>query len=273
MDFPIAELMDEDACYQKLLNWLHPDGLACPRCGARDGPGRPSPPPRPRPRLPLQGLPSGLQRLHRHGPAGLPAAGRRADADPPRLRPGRPHRPAGPRAGLRPQGIAPAAAPAPARRLAVPRPVPAGRPGGGGRRDVPERGGKKACRTPTRSTRRGGGRTRPAATAPGTATGRRSAGSWAGTAAGSGCRSSGTPTPRRSTGWCVRRPSRRPGSTPTTGGDTTGWPRPGTRGPRSAIPRGSGRGTTTGTGCARSTTTRRRGCGRGCGTSCGRSAG
>jgi transposase-like protein len=39
MDFPIAELMDEDACYAKLLPWLHPDGLACPRCGARDGLG------------------------------------------------------------------------------------------------------------------------------------------------------------------------------------------------------------------------------------------
>ena len=37
MDFPIAELMDQDACYAKLLHWLHPDGLACPRCGARDG--------------------------------------------------------------------------------------------------------------------------------------------------------------------------------------------------------------------------------------------
>jgi transposase-like protein len=37
MDFPISELMDEDACYAKLLSWLHPDGLACPRCGARDG--------------------------------------------------------------------------------------------------------------------------------------------------------------------------------------------------------------------------------------------
>jgi transposase-like protein len=36
MDFPISELMDEDACYQKLVGWLHPDGLACPRCGARD---------------------------------------------------------------------------------------------------------------------------------------------------------------------------------------------------------------------------------------------
>jgi transposase-like protein len=36
MDFPIADLMDEDACYAKLLAWLHPDGLACPRCGSRD---------------------------------------------------------------------------------------------------------------------------------------------------------------------------------------------------------------------------------------------
>lgn len=36
MDFPITDLMDEDACYAKLLGWLHPDGLACPRCGARD---------------------------------------------------------------------------------------------------------------------------------------------------------------------------------------------------------------------------------------------
>ncbi|MEJ7638352.1 MAG: transposase, partial [Singulisphaera sp.] len=35
MDFPIADLMDEDACYAKLLAWLHPDGLACPRCGSR----------------------------------------------------------------------------------------------------------------------------------------------------------------------------------------------------------------------------------------------
>src|SRR5215218_7725851 len=39
MDFPIADLMDEDACYARLLAWPHPDGLACPRCGARDGLG------------------------------------------------------------------------------------------------------------------------------------------------------------------------------------------------------------------------------------------
>ena len=32
MDFPITELLDEAACYAKLVGWLHPDGLACPRC-------------------------------------------------------------------------------------------------------------------------------------------------------------------------------------------------------------------------------------------------
>jgi transposase-like protein len=37
MDFPIAEFMDEDACYQKIVAVLHPDGLVCPRCGSRDG--------------------------------------------------------------------------------------------------------------------------------------------------------------------------------------------------------------------------------------------
>jgi hypothetical protein len=36
MDFPIIDLMDEDACYAERVAWLHPDGLASPRCGARD---------------------------------------------------------------------------------------------------------------------------------------------------------------------------------------------------------------------------------------------
>lgn len=36
MDFPIAELMDQDACYRRLLDWLHPDGLACPGCRGTD---------------------------------------------------------------------------------------------------------------------------------------------------------------------------------------------------------------------------------------------
>ena len=35
MDFPIVDLMDQHACYQKLRDLLHPDGLACPQCGGR----------------------------------------------------------------------------------------------------------------------------------------------------------------------------------------------------------------------------------------------
>jgi hypothetical protein len=36
MDFPIADLMDQDACYSKLLGLLHPAGLACPACKVSD---------------------------------------------------------------------------------------------------------------------------------------------------------------------------------------------------------------------------------------------
>ena len=36
MDFPITDLMDEDACYAKLVHWLHPCGFACPRCRRDD---------------------------------------------------------------------------------------------------------------------------------------------------------------------------------------------------------------------------------------------
>src|SRR5262245_55821106 len=36
MDFPIADLMDESACYRRLVDILHPAGLACPGCGTRD---------------------------------------------------------------------------------------------------------------------------------------------------------------------------------------------------------------------------------------------
>src|SRR5262249_10282820 len=35
MDFSLTDYLDEDACYHKLVALLHPDGLACPRCGAR----------------------------------------------------------------------------------------------------------------------------------------------------------------------------------------------------------------------------------------------
>jgi len=36
MDFPLKDYMDEDPCYRKLVELLHPDGLACPRCGQSD---------------------------------------------------------------------------------------------------------------------------------------------------------------------------------------------------------------------------------------------
>jgi transposase-like protein len=35
MDFSLIDYMDEDACYRKLVELLHPDGLACPACGER----------------------------------------------------------------------------------------------------------------------------------------------------------------------------------------------------------------------------------------------
>jgi transposase-like protein len=37
MDFPIVDFLDQHACYSKLVDLLHPGGLACPRCGSRDG--------------------------------------------------------------------------------------------------------------------------------------------------------------------------------------------------------------------------------------------
>jgi transposase-like protein len=36
MDFPIGELLDESACYVRLVRLLHPGGLTCPRCGSGD---------------------------------------------------------------------------------------------------------------------------------------------------------------------------------------------------------------------------------------------
>jgi transposase-like protein len=39
MDFPLVALLDEEACYRRLVEILHPGGLACPQCGAADGLG------------------------------------------------------------------------------------------------------------------------------------------------------------------------------------------------------------------------------------------
>jgi len=35
MDFPLLDLLDEGACYDFLLDALHPAGLRCPSCGSR----------------------------------------------------------------------------------------------------------------------------------------------------------------------------------------------------------------------------------------------
>jgi transposase-like protein len=35
MDFALIDYLDEDACYAKLLELLHPGGLACPDCAER----------------------------------------------------------------------------------------------------------------------------------------------------------------------------------------------------------------------------------------------
>jgi len=35
MDFSLNDYMDEEACYGKLVELLHPEGLACPRCRQR----------------------------------------------------------------------------------------------------------------------------------------------------------------------------------------------------------------------------------------------
>jgi transposase-like protein len=33
MDCSLIDYLDEDACYTKLVELLHPDGMTCPRCG------------------------------------------------------------------------------------------------------------------------------------------------------------------------------------------------------------------------------------------------
>ncbi len=35
MDFPLIDLLDEEACYEFLVEALHPGGLTCPACGRR----------------------------------------------------------------------------------------------------------------------------------------------------------------------------------------------------------------------------------------------
>src|SRR5437016_10843010 len=37
MEFPRVNFADEKACYAKLMDLFHPQGLSCPRCAATDG--------------------------------------------------------------------------------------------------------------------------------------------------------------------------------------------------------------------------------------------
>ena len=186
MDFPITDLMDEEACYATLVAWLHPSGLACPHChrGDRMMIHRCHRAPvldfRVRPLWP------GLQHLHRHDPTRHPAPAQRTGPDRPRDRPRCPDRPTGPRVGLRPLGtLEPATSPA---RPGLPPSGPdaVGGQGRGGRRGIPECGGKKACRIPIPTTRRDAGRTRRSAMVVGRTIARRSAEWWDVTAARSG---------------------------------------------------------------------------------------
>ena len=66
--FPLGGLLDEQACHDLILNALHPAGLACPRRRrpATGGPEAPRPPPRPGDGLPLPAVRGRLQPVHRH---------------------------------------------------------------------------------------------------------------------------------------------------------------------------------------------------------------
>src|SRR5262249_35214903 len=129
---------------------------------------RPPPPPRPPGRrLPLQGVPTCFQHVHRNTLARDAPQPGPDPLDPPRHRPRGARRETRPRGGDQPPTRVATAARDPGPRAGRRRPLAAtGRPGRG-RRVVPKRGGKKGSRTPTPTTRRGGERTRPRATAPG----------------------------------------------------------------------------------------------------------
>ena len=54
MDFSLIDYLDENACYGKLVELLHPDGLACPALRSAATPGGPPPPPGAGPGLPVR---------------------------------------------------------------------------------------------------------------------------------------------------------------------------------------------------------------------------
>ena len=152
MDFPIAEFLDEDACYQKIVAILHPDGLACPRCQSRDGFRVHR-----RTRDPVLDSRGSCGRVFNAFTGTVFAKTHRRPAAIflilRGIRPGHDPGAAGARIEAAPATPAAIAAPPPGAGAPRRRPLAVGGHGGRGRRDVPERGGKKASRTPTRSTR------------------------------------------------------------------------------------------------------------------------
>ena len=144
MDFPLTEYMDDDACYEKLVSILHPEGLACPRCQDRNGLKVHR-----RHRAPVLDYRcitckrvfnaftgTAFHKTHRR-PAEILLILRGIAQGVPTAQLARE------RTGATPSAPPPAAAPAPAIGPGGRRPAAAGGHGGRGRRDVPERGGKK----------------------------------------------------------------------------------------------------------------------------------
>ena len=120
MDFPIVELHGRGRLLPQARRPAPPRRAWPARAAASADHSGPPPPPRPGARLPLHGLRPRLQRLHRHRPG---TGTHRTPAEVMLIlrgfAQGVPTAPAGPRAGLRPQAPAGAAAPAPGQRLAV----------------------------------------------------------------------------------------------------------------------------------------------------------
>ena len=99
MDFPILDLMDQEGCCQKLFDLLHPERVRVPSLRGSGGTQRPPPSPRlPGRRLPLQGVPTGVQHVHGNTLARDAPQPGPDPLDPPR------HRPRGPRREARPRG-------------------------------------------------------------------------------------------------------------------------------------------------------------------------
>lgn len=270
MIFPIAELLDEQQSVQWMEKYFHPKRLRCPGCGAATkfarefrtigaalsiiGAGSPGVS---RTSTPAPSSPP--LTLSRDGSCSCCAACARASLLPSWLR----------NLAVAPVRRPPAQADPRERLCAAERGGALGR-GDRDRRDVSERGGKKATATPILPTRRGGVRTSGAATAPTRMTDRR----WSapsGDGAGSvGCGSASIRMGRRCGGISTVRRCREPLVTRTSGGATTGSS--GHAAPSVTV-KASGRETMTGTGCERCIPTPSRGCGRRRATSCGPSAG